>query len=269
VPGLLLLAAPSLVGICFVGERADSTLHSDKRQNRSPVARHAKWDLWRFSQTVSFFKGSPLKLFLPRFLQRGDKQAVRAAGSMDSDETTLIDWGETDGLPVENTWGALDDVVMGGISSSRVSATGTGPQRRLMFEGTTSRENNGGFCSFRSRLFSPPFDLSGYTGLAFTANCQDGLRYKLQLRDNTGWDSPGWSFGFNTTAGKDVEVRVPFADLIAQFRSKTIPDPAPMRLDTISSIQITLSAFEYDKEMNPFFKVGDFQLQVGPLRLYK
>jgi len=235
------------------------------------VVRKAKWDMGRFSQTVSFFKGSPWKLLLPRFLQMGDKKAVRRSPSAQGPEELLIDWGETDGLSVENTWGVLDDVVMGGVSSSSISVEGAGEwnERCLVFSGTTSRENNGGFCSFRSRLFTPPFNMSSYDGLVFKARCKDGLRYKIQLRDNTGWDSPGWSLGFDTVkGGKEVEARIPFSKLIPNFRSQTLKDAEPLNLETISSIQFTLSAFDFDKAMNPAFKEGDFELRLGALRLY-
>mmetsp|Transcript_14088 Transcript_14088/g.45027 ORF Transcript_14088/g.45027 Transcript_14088/m.45027 type:complete len:177 (+) Transcript_14088:629-1159(+) len=172
-------------------------------------------------------------------------------------------------MPVAENWGQLDDVVMGGVSSSRLSILGEAGNKRLVFEGSTSRENNGGFCSFRSRVFSPPFNLSGYDGLAFTAKCRDGLRYKLQLRDNTGWDSVGYAAGFDVPTGGDVEVKIPFASLVANFRSKSDPGACPIMRESIYSIQFVLSAFEFDKAMNPCFKEGDFRLELGPIRAYR
>lgn len=235
---------------------------------RGEVTRHA-WEAGRFARTVSFFKGNPLKLFLPGFLQWKDNQ-VRPQGLKGSEnDAIIIDWGDSDGMPVAQAWGPLDDVVMGGVSSSRLAVESSTDGRKLVYSGRTSRENNGGFCSFRSKLFQPALNLSGYDGLVFRARCPDGLRYKFQMRDNTGWDSPGWAVGFDTVAGKDVEVRIPFNTLVPNFRTMTMTQAPPLEKSNICSMQLMLSAFEFDKKMNPRFKEGEFRLELGPIRAYK
>lgn len=237
------------------------------------LQRPASWDGGRFARTVSFFKGSPWKLLLPPFLQSRDATVSPSTppASLAAGEVVLIDWGLSDGLPLSQAWGPLDDVVMGGVSSSAISASGGSQEkRRLTFTGRTSRENNGGFCSFRSRLFAPPLNLKAYDGLIFTARCLDGLRYKLQLRDNDGWDSVGWAVPFDTgSGGEEVTVKIPFESLVANFRSSIRSEGPPMKKESIFSLQFVLSAFEFDKRMNPRFKEGDFQLVLGPIRAYR
>jgi len=245
------------------------------RRRRSSLA--ASWDPRRFGQTLRFFRGSPWRLLLPPFLKFKDKKAQRphaAPAASDGDEAVVIDWGLSDGLPVAETWGPLDDVVMGGVSCSSLIAQdgvggGSGATRRAVFSGTTSKENNGGFCSFRSRLLDPPLDLGGYDGLVFAANCQDGLRYKFQLRDNNGWDTMGWAVCFDLPAGEEEQVRIPFASLVPNFRSYTKSDVPPLQKEAIHSVQLILSVFEFDGEKNPRFKEGAFRLELGPLRAYR
>mmetsp|Transcript_74509 Transcript_74509/g.197909 ORF Transcript_74509/g.197909 Transcript_74509/m.197909 type:complete len:299 (-) Transcript_74509:50-946(-) len=266
------VAVAALLGTLWTGPGAGSRASFREASSRGGVSLRAQWDLQRFSKTVSFFRGSPWKLLLPPFLQSKDARARRARAqeaASEASELTLVDWGVSDGLTLQETWGQLDDVVMGGVSASRLSLEGAEGSQRLVFEGSTSRENNGGFCSFRSRVFSPPFNLSGYDGLAFKARCRDGLRYKVQLRDNTGWDSLGYSAGFDVPAGEEAEVKVPFSSLVANFRSQTQRGAPPVDRSSVYSIQFVLSAFEFDKAMNPRFKEGAFRLELGPLRAYR
>mmetsp|Transcript_115340 Transcript_115340/g.373043 ORF Transcript_115340/g.373043 Transcript_115340/m.373043 type:complete len:328 (+) Transcript_115340:88-1071(+) len=237
----------------------------------SSMPRLASWEPGRFAKTVSFFRGNPWKLLMPPFLQGEDERVSSRQPSTAEAEPVVIDWGRTDSLRVGDAWGALDDVVMGGVSLSALDVVGgRDGDRRLAFSGRTSRENNGGFCSFRSRVFSPPFDFGGFDGLAFSARCRDGLRYKLQLRDNDGWDSLGWAASFDTAPGaEEVEVRIPFASLVPNFRSKTQTGADPLKKGSIYSMQFVLSAFEFDGGTNPLFKEGDFRLELGPIRAYR
>lgn len=91
---------------------------------------------------------------------------------------------------IERSWGALDDVVMGGCSSSSLDALpGGGPNScdAVRFSGSVSTDNNGGFASVRSKNFDPMLDLSGYEGLRVTLK-GEGQRYKLILRTSGAWD---------------------------------------------------------------------------------
>ena len=57
-------------------------------------------------------------------------------------------------------WERIDDVIMGGVSSSQLVADG----EAVSFEGTL-REEGGGFCGQRLKLLTEPLDLSAHAGL--------------------------------------------------------------------------------------------------------
>ncbi|URE48806.1 Complex I intermediate-associated protein 30 (CIA30) [Musa troglodytarum] len=101
-------------------------------------------------------------------------------------------------------WGALDDVVMGGVSESgfQVDPKGNedgGPTG--LFKGVVSIANNGGFTSIRTKNFSTPEDLSAYDGIEIRVK-GDGRRYKLILRTSSDWDTVGYTASFDTTKEK-------------------------------------------------------------------
>jgi hypothetical protein len=160
-------------------------------------------------------------------------------------------------------WGALDDVVMGGVSESNLRRDSEG----VVFFGNVSTANSGGFASVRTRNFSPPLNLSGGTGLELRVR-GDGNRYKLMLRSESGWDSLAYAASFDTPANGWTTVRIPFSDLRPVFRARTVTTAQPMNSSRIHALQLMLSKFEYDGSLNPHFTPGSFQLTVASIRLY-
>jgi len=73
-------------------------------------------------------------------------------------------------------WVTVDDVVMGGVSSSRVRLD---PEGFAVFEGTLSLENNGGFCALRSGVLTER-PLAADSFLLDVRG--DGKRYKFNVR---------------------------------------------------------------------------------------
>ena len=57
--------------------------------------------------------------------------------------------------------GALDDVVMGGVSQGSFFVR----DEQAIFAGNVSTDNSGGFSSVRTKNFDPPFDFEGWQGL--------------------------------------------------------------------------------------------------------
>ena len=66
-----------------------------------------------------------------------------------------------------NTWGTLDDVIMGGNSMSVISCEKDTSSNDyfIEFKGDVSLRN-GGFCGARTRNANPPLDLSSFTGIS-------------------------------------------------------------------------------------------------------
>jgi uncharacterized protein YbjT (DUF2867 family) len=168
----------------------------------------------------------------------------------------LFDFTRLD-IDLQQTWGAVDDVVMGGVSSSGMRLV-TGA---AMFSGNVSIDNSGGFASVRTRNFNPSLNLSNYQGIELRVK-GDGQRYKFFVRTEEQWDGVGYAYSFDTTAGEWTTISIPFRDLVPIFRAKTVSDAASIDPTQICSFQLMLSKFEYDKGLNPRFNPGLFSLQI-------
>eukprot|EP00877_Chromochloris_zofingiensis_P004047 jgi/Chrzof1/13643/Cz08g05160.t1 len=167
-------------------------------------------------------------------------------------------------------WGALDDVVMGGVSSSSiVRMAGEGEQGgpAAVFRGIVSTNNSGGFTSVRCKNFNPLLNLGPYEGIQLRVR-GDGLRYKLIIRTDTSWDGIGYSKSFDTKAGEWQTIRLPFDDFTPVFRAKVVRDAPKFNTSQVASVQLMLSKFEYDGALNPAFKAGVFELPIAEMKAY-
>lgn len=160
-------------------------------------------------------------------------------------------------------WGALDDVVMGGVSESGLRLLSS----TALFAGTVSTANSGGFVSIRTRNLVPPLNLVGYQGIALRVK-GDGQRYKFFLRSEEAWDGVGYAYSFNTVADEWITVQIPFRELTPVFRARTLPTAPPLNIGQIHSLQLMLSKFEYDGDLNPHFKAGLFALEIESIFAY-
>lgn len=160
-------------------------------------------------------------------------------------------------------WGAVDDVVMGGVSQSNISLAAN----YAVFSGNVSIENSGGFASVRTRNFSPSLNLSNYHGIELRVK-GDGQRYKFFVRTEDKWDGIGYAHSFDTIVDEWLTIQVPFRDLVPIFRAKTVNEAAPIDTTQICSFQLMLSKFEYDRALNPRFTPGLFSLQVASISAY-
>jgi uncharacterized protein YbjT (DUF2867 family) len=195
---------------------------------------------------------------------QGVKNLVEAAATYltAANEKLIFDFTHPS-AELKNIWGALDDVVMGGVSSSNIQIT----ENKAVFAGNVSTANSGGFASVRTKNFDPPFNLSGYTGVELRVK-GDGQRYKIFLRPDATWDGLGYSYSFDTVADTWINIRIPFAELTPVFRAKTVKDAPLLDASKISSFQLMLSKFEYDGALNPKFTPGSFSLQVEWIKAY-
>jgi hypothetical protein len=212
-------------------------------------------DVGRLWQTVTYFEALPLVACLQRTFGLNPPPAtVMPQGEI------LMDLTQPANI---NLWGALDDVVMGGMSRSGLISDPSGAR----FEGMVTTENNGGFASVRTRNLTPPLDLSGATGLALRVR-GDGKRYKLLLRDSHNWDSLAYGAQFDTHPATWITVKIPFATLVPVFRAKSVPTAPPIDLKQVVSLQLMLSKFAYDGQLNPTFQPGNFRLQISTIGTY-
>lgn len=215
----------------------------------------------QLAKTLSYFEALPIVSDLQRMFQPTPPPPQPQIILSSSGEKVLFDFRTQ--IDLSQTWGAVDDVVMGGVSESGMMKTIEG----ALFTGNVSTEQSGGFVSVRTRNFPEPLDLSAYQGLELRLK-GDGNRYKFFLRSSLGWDTMAYAYAFNTVAGEWITVRVPFVEMVAVQRAKTIPNAPPVDTRNLRSFQLMLSKFEYNGQLNPSFTAGRFSLSVESIRAY-
>jgi uncharacterized protein YbjT (DUF2867 family) len=213
-----------------------------------------------------------VKFYLPEIVgdtpenveYQGVKNLVEAAGKylVSVGEKPIFDFTKPSD-EMKNVWGALDDVVMGGVSASGFQIM----ENTAVFTGNVSTANSGGFASVRTKNFSPVLDLSGYQGVKLRVK-GDGQRYKIFIRTESTWDGVGYSYSFDTVANDWLDIQIPFTNLVPVFRAKIVKDCPPMDVSKVCSLQLMLSKFEYDGALNPQFNPGIFGLEVASIQAY-
>lgn len=220
-------------------------------------------------QREKYYQG--IKFYLPEVVDvpemveyKGIENLLAAVTSQlkQNTEQMLFDFRQPT-QDLKDTWGVLDDVVMGGVSESSIRLV----ENTALFTGNVSTANSGGFASVRTRNFAPPKNLAGYGGIEMRVK-GDGKRYKFILRCESKWDGVGYCYSFDTVYNIWITVRIPFDALIPVFRAKTLKDGKPFDATQVYSVQLMLSKFEYDRALNPKFSPGLFQLQVESIKAY-
>eukprot|EP00871_Galdieria_phlegrea_P000811 jgi/Galph1/1730/GphlegSOOS_G430.1 len=163
-------------------------------------------------------------------------------------------------------WGQIDDVVMGGVSQSKVELSPS--MDAITFSGEVSTDNFGGFASTKTLPFETPVDLSGYDGI-YLQLLGDGKRYKFIIRCDRKWDGIAYCCSVDTINGTWKEVWLPFKDFKPVFRAKTMPTMPMLDASRIYSFQLMLSKFEYDQQFNPNFSPGLFSLSMKDIYGYR
>lgn len=149
-------------------------------------------------------------------------------------------------------WRSVDDVVMGGLSSSEIVLTG---RSTAVFRGTVSLENRGGFASVRSGRGQ--YDLSGFEGIEVRV-LGDGRSYQLRLRTEAGFGGVAYKYDFETHDGEWITVRAPFEDFVPTFRGRVMRDHPPLDPSGVRHIGFLIA----DGIKGPF------RLEIDVVRVY-
>ena len=144
-------------------------------------------------------------------------------------------------------WRAINDGVMGGLSSGRMVAFEHG----LRFEGELSLENSGGFASVR-RLVGRDLSQTGSVRLTLRG---DGRRYQFRLRQDGGFDGVAWRAEF-TTRGDWQTIDLAYADFLPVYRGRPVAGAGPVVPGRIRQIGFMLA----DR------KPGAFALEIRSVR---
>ncbi|HEY9675646.1 MAG TPA: CIA30 family protein [Waterburya sp.] len=217
----------------------------------------------KYYQGIKFYR--PEVVDSPEIVDyQGIKNLVQVAAQhlKSAGEQLLFDF-KNPSQEVKETWGAVDDVVMGGVSESSLRLI----ENAALFTGNVSTANSGGFVSVRTRNFNPPLNLAAYQGIELRVK-GDGQRYKFILRCEAKWDGISYCYSFDTEKDRSIDVRIPFEALIPVFRAKTLQNAPPFDSSQVYALQLMLSKFEYDGALNPHFRPGGFALQVETIKAY-
>ena len=157
----------------------------------------------------------------------------------------------------------LDDVVMGGVSSSSFE------NRQGVWKGQVTDENNGGFIGIRSTP-SIKYDMGNCKGIQVKVKLLSGSkdkRFKLVTRDSTDFNGITWATSLDVKPGRETTWKVPFDKQKATLFANTVPNQT-FDKSQVAGFQIAFSKFEYEGNLNPKFEVGDIELQVLEIRSY-
>lgn len=153
--------------------------------------------------------------------------------------TTLIDFDDAADVAL---WGAVDDVVMGGVSRSTFRQAQPGV---ASFSGNVSLENFGGFASVRTA----PRDWDTAGASAFLLRVRgDGHTYKFTIRTSDGLDGIQYQARFTAPAQTWTEVRLPVRDFVATFRGRKVPFAPSLDAAKVRALGLMIS----DKQAGSF-----------------
>jgi len=149
-------------------------------------------------------------------------------------------------------WGVVNDDVMGGVSTSRISVS---ENNTLLFNGNVSLENNGGFASLRSPINN--YDFSDYEGFLLKVK-GDGKTYSLSFRQTKYFTGYNYNFKFSTKDSVWQVIKLPFRDFKLKYYGKEVNDPPNAVIKEIKQISLLIS----DKQQ------GTFKIEIEWVGLY-
>ncbi len=139
-------------------------------------------------------------------------------------------------------WQAVDDRVMGGISSSHMRFH---PDGHAVFEGEMSLAQGGGFASVRTQ--SNALQATGIHSYLIDL-CGDGKRYKLSLRTDTRFDGITYQAEFAAPAGQWAIIQLPVAAFVPRFRGRAVPDAPAFAPAEVCQVGLMIA----DRQAGPF-----------------
>lgn len=119
------------------------------------------------------------------------------------------------------TWAGLHDQVMGGRSegSAQPKAASQSAPAHVLFAGQISRDNGGGFASYRLRLSTPL--VIGAARAVVLALRGDGGPFRLCLHRQNDWDGVQWQADLATLDHWSTQV-LPLSAFVARRRGREV-----------------------------------------------
>ena len=158
-------------------------------------------------------------------------------------------------------WFRVNDVIMGGKSTSELEADGDG---RLVFSGDISTDG-GGFASMRTSEACVVSIPTGATAVRVVAE-GDGQMWKVNLGlSHSLMDSqPTWTHDFLTQQGVTQTHVLPLDAFTAQTRGRKVAG-AVMDIEKVAYVGMILSLVDQEGNPNKHFGDGPFRLTLHEL----
>lgn len=123
--------------------------------------------------------------------------------------------------PTHPTWEGLHDQVMGGRSegTAQPESGNRGEPAHVLFSGHISRDNGGGFASFRWRLPAPVVVGSAHAAVLTLRG--DAGPFKLCLHRQNDWDGVQWQADLASATGWATQV-LPLSAFVARRRGREV-----------------------------------------------
>lgn len=167
-----------------------------------------------------------------------------------------------------SAWQRLDDVIMGGQSSSAIKPSEDG--QGAVWSGDLVVEG-GGFCGARTAAVT--YNLKQYDGITLRVKSNAGQTFKLNIKtvDQENVPEDTYQATFDTVSGQWTDVFIPWRNFVLSKRAKTIPASAAAVLDpsAIRQFGLVYSRFEFNGYANPRYSPGPFELCIeGGIKAY-
>lgn len=150
-------------------------------------------------------------------------------------------------------WTIVNDGVMGGLSQSQAQSD----VDALLFSGTVSLKNNGGFVSLRSAMGK--YDLSAYEYCEIRFKSNTDRKFEILIEKETAFYLPKYRAKFGTKSEEWETIRIPLRDFeISRMGSTMQQGIDPKSLQGIQRIGFILA----DKQE------GSFRIWIDYLKFY-
>ena len=127
-------------------------------------------------------------------------------------------------------WTAIDDRVMGGVSTSRMTFH---PDAHAVFEGVVSIDNGGGFASVRH----PELRLGEVGTVGYRLQVRgDDKRYKFNLRMDAALDGVNYQALFQPPADRWVDLVLPLGVFSPRYRGQPVPNAPTLRPERVCQV---------------------------------
>jgi monofunctional biosynthetic peptidoglycan transglycosylase len=164
-------------------------------------------------------------------------------------EKNTIDFSAPD---EQALWKIINDAVMGGVSSSRISIINNDA---ALFHGVISLENYGGFTSMRS--LPREFELTGLTKLILRIK-GDGKGYRLRLRTDEAYEGIAYQEHFSTEQDTWITLCLSFETFTPVFRGRVIEDAQSLNVSRIQRLGFMIA----------YKQAGPFRLEIALVTAY-